>query len=115
MSIRQIVEQLLIARQYSLSHSFMISERGKFYTTRFGRSDPSLTRQVILGFSISLPVWLSVGEEASGGREGKREIWNEIDQEDAFQFSTKCAVIALTPSNYSLNTYNTTCQLGTLV
>ena len=63
----------------------MISERGKFYTTRFGRSDPSLTRQVILGFSISLPVWLSVGEEASGGRERKREVWNEIDQEDASQ------------------------------
>ena len=36
-------------------HSILISERGKFYTTRFGRSDPSLTRQVILGFSISRP------------------------------------------------------------
>ena len=57
---------------HSFKHSFVISERGKFYTTRFGRSDPSLTRQVIIGFSIGLSVCLFV---QAGGR---LYVWREV-------------------------------------
>ena len=53
----------------SFMHPFFISERGKFYTTRFGRSDPSLTRQVILWpFNLSVSLSVCSGSAASEGR-----------------------------------------------